>query len=89
MGQRPEATQKTLGPYFQSPPSLVRGMQDTGTGQVLYSAILGAIFHGTQNAGNVFPPGDKGYPLTLKPPSSHYLKDNRSLFISPDYSCVA
>lgn len=69
MGQRPEATQKTLGPYFQSPrisPSQVRGLQDAEAGQVLYSVILGAVFHGSQNAGNVFPAGDKGRPLTLK-----------------------
>lgn len=47
-------------------PSRVRGLQDVEAGQVLYSVILGAVFHGSQNAGNVFPAGDKGRPLTLK-----------------------
>lgn len=73
MRPRPKATQKYWGPISRvlESPSQVRELQDAGEGQVLPSVILEPVFHGPQNAGNVFPAGDKGWSLTLKPSSSH------------------
>lgn len=73
MGQRPEATQKTLGPYFQSPRTSNTGQTAAGCwGRVdPILSFLGLYFMDPRMQEMCFLLETRDAPLFSKPSSSH------------------